>query len=192
MDDNHLIEELRNGNEDVIKYLYEHLPMVESWIQANNGSRQDALDLFQEAIIVFYRKVREGDYSHDSRISTYLMAICRFQWYTILKKRTKQQESFAQINLFSGQDTGNSSGEPKISQEELSLPSRESYLKNAIEELGEKCKAILEAAIFLNLKMEVIAQRFNFANAQSARQQKLQCLKRLRNKVSYEYVMSLD
>lgn len=190
MNDRDIVKNLKNGDEECIKYLYEHFDMVKGFVTRNSGTEADAFDLFQEAIVIFYKKVNKGEFLQDSKISTFLFGICRNQWMNNLKKQ-KRERNFRDKLLKEQKSSENHVPPPNITGITEGY-SKAAYLNQMLNKLGEKCKSILEASIFLHLKMEVIANKYGYANAHSARQQKLRCLKRLRSMVSYEFIMSLE
>ncbi len=186
MTDQEIILQLKEGHESCLVHLYAHLDKVKGWVLQNNGSEDDALDLFQEAIIVFYKKVMANEYTYKSKISTYLFGIARNQWLNQLNRRKKYERRVSPVGRQDRMEA------PEVDLlENGDTPSLENYLKTALEKLGEPCKSLLEATVFLNIKMDEIAQRFHYSGARSASQQKLRCLKRLKNSLSYDVIMRL-
>ncbi|WP_431215013.1 RNA polymerase sigma factor [Puia sp. P3] len=51
--------------------------MVLSLILNNSGYPDDARDIFQEAMIVLYEKVRSGTFELNCQLKTYLYSVCR-------------------------------------------------------------------------------------------------------------------
>lgn len=187
MSDQEIIIQLKKGNEICLKYLYRHLDMVKIWVKNNNGDEDDALDIFQEAMMVFYKNVMSGKYESKSKISTYLFGICKRQWLNQLNRRLKFEKASGIVPQ--SESINNSSYEIELKDNQDSL---KNYINGALNKLGEPCKTLLEKSIFLKLKMEELAAMFNYSSAHSARQQKLRCIKRLRSYVSYEYVIRLQ
>ena len=80
----------------------EYYPTIRSFISKNSGSDQDAADIFQDALIVFYDKIRDENFELSCTIKTYVYSICRNLW---LKKLTRKKqhlitkESFETISL---------------------------------------------------------------------------------------------
>ena len=186
MTDQEIITQLQKGNEYYLKYLYEHLDMIKSWILKNSGNEEDALDIFQEAILVFYNRLMSGTYEAKSKISTYLFAICKRQWYNQLNRRLKfEKPQGSVINIDRRQEDFN----PEITRR---VPTLKKYMEQALEKLGEPCKSLIIASVCLKRKMQEIAEQFNYADAHSARQQKLRCMKKLRAYVSYDEVIRLQ
>ena len=65
--------------------------MVQSLIINNNGTADDAKDIFQEAMIVLYEKARSGTFELSCQIKTYVYSVSRRLW---LKKITAVQPLF--------------------------------------------------------------------------------------------------
>jgi len=186
MTDQEIIIQLKKGNESCLKHLYMHLDMVKSWVNNNSGNDDDAFDIFQEAMMVFYKNLLSGKYESKSKISTYLFGICKRQWLNQLNRRLKYEKP---SGIISGSEAEGHEGfeiEFTIGRESL-----KNYINKALDKLGEPCKELLEKSIFLKLKMEELAEMFNYSSAHSARQQKLRCIKRLRSYMSYESVIRL-
>lgn len=57
MKDPQIIEHIRAGKDHTaFKILYGHLSAVERHVRKNNGSRADAKDIFQDALVILHRK----------------------------------------------------------------------------------------------------------------------------------------
>ena len=185
MSDKEILRELETGNEACLKHLYTHLKMVESWVIRNSGDTDDARDLFQDAMVVFYKNLMSGKYQYNGKISTYLFEICKRNWLNHLNRRAKFEQR--------GEDVNNMHIEDNAFEVELTNPgiSLQQYLENALNKLGEPCRSLLEKTIFLKKKMEELAVEFGYSDAHSARQQRYRCIKRLRGLVSYELIIQL-
>ena len=55
MKDSLIIEELQKGNTKVFTLIYNSYPLIENYILNNSGSKEDAKDVFQNALLVFYQ-----------------------------------------------------------------------------------------------------------------------------------------
>lgn len=159
-----------------LKQLYiQSYPIIKSFIHKNNGSDDDAADIFQDAIIVFFEKVRQNQFQLSSSIGTYLYSVCKHLWLNKLRAQKKV------IGLTAENET--------ISIEPLSLTvidskEKSDYLKMLLESLGKDCKRILIYYYYDRLKMKEIAKKMNFANDQVAKNKKSSCLKKLKTIVS--------
>ncbi len=78
----------------ILQYIYkQYYYKVNYFIKKNQGSEDDANDIFQEAIIVIYRKLKENDLIFEkSSFQGYLYSVCRFLWLKQLEKRRIERD----------------------------------------------------------------------------------------------------
>jgi RNA polymerase sigma factor (sigma-70 family) len=173
--DTSLLEALKNDStiDDAIRHLYRtqfHLTMA--YIKKNNGSDEDAEDIFQEVVLTFIDLVKKDKFRGESTVSTFLYALTRNTWLNELKKRGRtkiRDEKFEKAKDTIGPDVSNY------------LVNREmkAQLMNVVESLGETCKKILVAVYFDNLAMKEILNLLNYENEQVVRNKKYKCLKQM-------------
>lgn len=187
MGDKEIIEQLKKGNQSSLKHVYKHSGMVKNWILKNNGNEEDAKDVFQDAVFTFYKKVKEGNFQLTSKISTYLFSICKNAWLNQLNRRKRHERTGEDENVI----MMNNKTESFEVEVENDVPSLKSYLNAALEKLGEPCKSLIEATVYFKRSMKEIAKEFGYSTEQSARQQKLRCLKRLRGDLPYDLIIRL-
>jgi RNA polymerase sigma factor (sigma-70 family) len=89
--DEDIIRGLKRRDNEVIQFIYrENFKMVSNLIINNNGSDDDAEDIFQESLIILFRRLRdEPDFALDSTFSTYLYSVCRLIWLKKLRESKK-------------------------------------------------------------------------------------------------------
>jgi len=175
-----LLEGLANNNRQAIETIYSrHYGMVQSMIINNNGSSEEARDIFQEAMIVLYEKAKSGTFELHSQLKTYIYAVCRRLWL----KRLNQLKRFI----------------PETNGMEETIPVEEDIethdqrnqefhlMDKALSSLGEPCKSLLEAFYLQKKNMNDIAGNFGYTNADNAKNQKYKCLMRLRKLFFTEY-----
>lgn len=175
-----LLEGLARSDSEAVETLYkENFNMVQSFIINNNGTSDDARDIFQEAMIVLYEKSRVATFSLNCQIKTYVYSVCRRLWL----KRLQQLSRFtAQVESL----------EEVIPVEE-DLESHEKLntdfilMENAMSKIGEPCKSLLEAYYIQKKHMQEIAESFGYTNADNAKTQKYKCLMRLKKLFFAQY-----
>lgn len=159
-----------------LEQLYAKLyPVIKSYILKNNGSDDDAADIFQDAIIVFYDKVRQDQFQLSSSIRTYLYSVCKHLWLNKLRAQ-KKVVSLTEDSDFITVDP--------LSLNVIGSKERNEFLLKLLESLGEDCKKVLVYYYYERLKMKEIASRMNFATDQVAKNKKSSCLKKLKLIVS--------
>lgn len=172
-DERELLKGLANSDKKAVETIYlENFNTVQALIINNNGSTDDAKDIFQEAIIVLYEKVRTGSFELNCQIKTFLYSVSRRLWL----KRLQQQNRYS---------APGDSMEQVVTVEEYQEAHEQrnaefEMMEQAINHLGEPCKSLLEAYYLQKQNMQVIAASFGYTNADNAKNQKYKCLMRLK------------
>ncbi len=171
--DNEVILGILNNSESVLKRLYlAYFPMVMQLIINNNGDEDDAKDIYQEAIIIVYNKIKAGDFELSSKLKTYIYSICRRLW---LKR-------LSQINRYGG-DIKDFQEYLVVEDDAENHSERDlqfTKMGSALLLLGEPCKTIIEEFYINNKSMQDICEAFGYTNADNAKTQKYKCLQRLK------------
>jgi RNA polymerase sigma factor (sigma-70 family) len=159
----------RKSVETIYKLFYN---MVQSLILNNNGSADDARDIFQETVIVLYEKAKSGSFELNCQLKTYVYSVSRRLW---LKKLQQQQKYVPSI---AGLDETVPVEEEVESHNQLNAEFQ--MMEKALLHLGEPCRSLIEAFYLQKKNMTDIAGHFGYTNADNAKNQKYKCLMRLR------------
>jgi RNA polymerase sigma factor (sigma-70 family) len=166
--DQQWLERLQSGDQEVLVLLYKNNhTMIRSYVLKNQGRNEDAEDLLQDALIVLWQKVQQGNFVLSSKLSTYIMAVCKNLW---LKRLGKQQRLEGEDKILP---------HLHITADNFSENSDFKHLQKAMDEIGETCKKLLMMFYFDGNDMEQIARKMQFANADTAKAKKYQCFKKL-------------
>ena len=85
-----LLTEFCEGNEKAFSKLYQYYyGFVENYVLKNNGTKEDAQDIFQETLIVFLEKLKKDDFYLTASLKTYIIAISKNMWLNSLRKDKK-------------------------------------------------------------------------------------------------------
>ncbi len=168
-----LLQGLARSDKKAIEIIYrENYNMVQSLIINNSGSIDDAKDIFQEAMIVLYEKVRSGTFELNCLIKTYVYSVSRRLWLKRLQQMNRYVPAIENL-----QDTV--PVEEEVEENER-INSEFQTMEKAINSLGEPCKSLLEAYYLEKKSMQEIALFFGYTNAENAKNQKYKCLVRLK------------
>jgi RNA polymerase sigma factor (sigma-70 family) len=182
MDLNHLytdldiVEAIRKGGkaeEEAIRVLYQqHFESLCMNIVNNNGSEQDADDIFQETMIAFIQSVKMNKFRGDSSIKTFLFALNRNIWRNELRRRgrSNNRERVYEMDARDVEDGVNRSLELRQASQQLAA---------LMEKLGENCRQILLQFYYENRSMKEIVLTLAYENEQVVRNKKSKCLKKL-------------
>ncbi len=168
-----LLEGLALNDRKAIETIYkQHYNMVQSLVLNNSGYPDDAKDIFQEAMIVLYEKVRSGSFELNCQLKTYLYSVCRRLW---LKRLNQMQRISPEVE---------SLGETVPVEEELEKHEQRNQdflvMELSLNSLGEPCRSLLKAYYLGKKNMVEIAGDFGYTNADNAKNQKYKCLMRLK------------
>ena len=163
---------LNNSVEALNKLYVAYFPMVLQFILNNNGDEDDAKDVYQEAIIVLYNKVKSGSFELSSKLKTYIYSVSRRIWLKKLAQHSKKTSNIADFE------------DVLIVEEDMEQHEQKDMqfdkMKEALESLGEPCKTIIEDFYINNQSMQEICEKFGYTNADNAKTQKYKCLQRLK------------
>lgn len=175
--DNSLIEALRKGEGKAFEEVYEkYYRMASTFIQRNQGSEDDAKDIFQEMLFVLVKKLRDPDFELTAKLSTYIYSILRNLWYRRLKKRKTSNVSL--------DDEGHEY--LLIDDDELAVKEEHEQkhvlMAKVFEELNEDCREIILSSFYKKLSHEVIAEQMGYTIA-FVRVKRHRCMEGFRKKV---------
>ncbi|MFZ6014244.1 MAG: RNA polymerase sigma factor [Bacteroidota bacterium] len=168
--DMHYVYGIRSGKKDVLNNIYtDFFPLVKRMVLKNSGNQEDARDIFQEAIIVIYKKFRQPDFILTSRFDTYLYAVARNLWFMNLRRRNVPHQELEDVHV----DTA-----VEHAEETLAQASRDRLYLRVFAELGEQCRKLLQMYM-QGISMKNIAESFGFASEAYAKKRKFKCKEQL-------------
>jgi RNA polymerase sigma factor (sigma-70 family) len=176
MKDQQIVELIRTGKSDkALIALYTHFTMIRKMILARGGSREDAEDIFQEALIILCRKVKDPGFNLTAQLSTYLFSVCRFLWKDELKKRRHA----VPLDF----ETGLPDAEEHTLHAAVREEARAKLAEKALDGLGQRCRELLLLFYKAELKLKEIAFKMGYNSENTAKNQKYKCLEAARNRL---------
>jgi RNA polymerase sigma factor (sigma-70 family) len=173
--DDELLNGIKIKNTVVLELIFrDYFPSIRQMVLLNSGTKSDADDVFQDALIILYRKVREDNFRLSSSLKTYLYSISRHIWLKELRRRER-------MAILTGEDElpveENDWMEEEIKQEERERLYREKY-----EELSEDCKKILKMFV-LGTPISEITILMGYSSEQHTRNRRFKCKEALIQKI---------
>jgi RNA polymerase sigma factor (sigma-70 family) len=166
--DQDIIQLIRQGQDQkAFARLYTHFGSVQRLVKANSGSRDDAKDVFQDALIIFHRKARGDDFVLTCAVSTYLFSICRNLWREELRRRNRSLTRWEVEDM------------PVEEADVTAMLAREgeySTAEQALRTLGDKCLELLKRFYLSKESLLDIARSLGFAGEGAAKTRKYKCL----------------
>lgn len=139
-EDQRYITALLNNDVALVNEIYKKCAgKIKSFILFNNGSADDAADIFQEALVDIYNQAKYKDLQLTCPFEPFLLLVCKRKWFNELKKRavspvTKSEDDLLHI----GEDTFEQAEALEQQKEQTAL-----FLK-AFDKLGDRCKEIIK------------------------------------------------
>ncbi|MCF8304671.1 MAG: sigma-70 family RNA polymerase sigma factor [Bacteroidales bacterium] len=85
--DEAIVEGIRLRCDYIIDYIYnEFFPVINNYVTRNSGSEEEAKDVFQDAMVIIYKKIRSDEFLLTSSFKTFLYSICKNLWLQRLNK----------------------------------------------------------------------------------------------------------
>jgi len=172
MTDQEIFEKVCQGDEKALELLYKkYYRMMTKLVISNSGTEEEAKDIYQEALVVFWQKAVSGNLVLTSKISTYVYSICQNLWRKELdrKKRLSNEEKDG------------------VEYTDFDSKERARIIQECINDLGETCRNVLMYYYYDGLSMQDIADKLGFANTNTAKTKKYKCKKKLDDLVKSRY-----
>ncbi|MEL7220181.1 MAG: sigma-70 family RNA polymerase sigma factor [Bacteroidota bacterium] len=160
---------IRRNDPAIVRQLYsEYLPAVVKYVCNNNGTAEDAKDVFQDAILICYEKLQQETFVVEGELGGYLYGICRFVWLRKLKKNKNAPITFLQEKE---QVVDLDWVEAQVKEEKWQL------FQSHFNRLGKDCQQVLQS-FFNGMRLGEIAKQMGYTNTY-IKLKKHQCKERL-------------
>ncbi len=172
MDEKEIFERIQKGDEKALEFIYKkYYRMMTKLVITNSGTEEEARDVYQDALVVFWQKARSGNLVMTAKISTYIYSICQNLWRKELdrKKRLSHEEKDVAQSM------------------DMDSPEREKIIAKCLDQLGETCRKVLMYYYFDEMSMQEIAEKLGFANTDTAKTKKYKCKQKLDELVKAQY-----
>lgn len=173
--DHTIIERIREGDEKMLVYLYKrNYTLVKNFILKNSGKEEDVDDILQDTVIAVWKNAMKSEFLLTSKLSTYMMAIAKNLWY----KQLKKQKKFKLVD---------ESDHTSLGTTEIKSTYDQEVIREIVKQMDTTCKELLSLFYFDEMSTKDIAERMNFANANTVKSKKYQCFKKLQTTVLAKY-----
>jgi len=148
----------------------------------NSGSEEDARDIFQEALLVFIKKLQTPNFELTAQPKTYLYAVCRNLWLKQLQKK-KRHKGTIQID-----DPDNTIALIQVDEiaEKKAIEAKHELISEIMEEISGDCKELLMSFYFKKMPLKEIAAIMDYSEG-FVKVKKKRCMDALKKKVLAAY-----
>ena len=155
------------GNREVLQRIYaKNFSGIKKYILKNNGTQTEALDIFQDALMILYSGLKKGELQINS-FDSYLFFTCKNLW---IKKVKKNKVTDTDLNTLVSEEVASSSFESKEKQWEL--------FDEKMKLLQKDCFTILKLML-QKVPYNLIYKKLKLPNENAARQKVFKCKKKL-------------
>ena len=175
----------------ILSYIYrQYFYKINAFVRKNSGSDEDVSDVFQEAIIIIYRKLKENEQLFSDRsFDVYLFSVCRFLWLKSLQKRKTEKEKINESLPFNQEIYDDDLAQIVEKNERFLLYQK--HFKN----ISSDCQKILQM-FFEKVPVKQIAQMMGFKSEKYAKTRKYKCkellIERIKQDPAYKKLFEDD
>jgi len=166
--------DIRNPEERerLFEDLYEEtFPVVARMVSRQQGSFQDAKDIFQDALVILYEKSVQQETAAIDSPQAYLIGIAKHLWI----RKFKTDYPLLSLDQLEQQIT--------IPEEYFEVHQDTNRLLTLLERSGRKCLELLSAFYYERLSLDLISKRLGFSSSHSTAAQKHKCIDKLRTTI---------
>ncbi len=180
---NELLNRIREGDNQAVKELYKYaFRYCASFVLKNQGTEDNAKDMFQVAMLVLIEKLKNKDFKIKHKVTSYLYAITKNQWLNKLRRRNEDRtlpinEDIDKKVL----STENDTEFDELSKKEIE-ESQFQQISKAISELGERCQKILQLFYFKKMEDSKIGPILNMP-PRNLPSERARCIYRIKRKL---------
>lgn len=176
-----IIKLIRGGDQLVLRKIYdENREAFIKFSRKYNVERYDAIDIYQDAIIVLYENIANGKITDlKSKVSTYLFAIGKYKIFQMHRDNSKvelsselhlkEENIYLDVNLYNEK-----------------LTNRQNLLNKYYSQLGKRCKEILKLFYYEGYTLDEIINILKYSDKNVLKSQKSRCMRQLRDWIKEE------
>ncbi|HYC85534.1 MAG TPA: sigma-70 family RNA polymerase sigma factor [Chryseosolibacter sp.] len=182
--DQDLIHQLLSNDPATAEKAWQHVykryyPSIKALVLKLRGADQDAIDIFQDTLVIFHRNIRAGAFKGGATLKTYIYSIARNLW---LRQYQKMQKN-----------AGVEAVAYETATEDLDYIRNADIVSALMDQLKDDCKKILIEYYYNNRSMAELQEIFTLSSIQAAKNKKWRCLgylvKLLKEKTEHDVKM---
>ncbi len=187
--DKTILTGIKNRKESILEYLYkEYFPKIKRIVISNGGNEQDARDLFQEALIIVFNRIKKNNLVIKSSFHNFFIVLCRFLWF----RQNNPNHDYASDEDINNESVQNEASAATVNEspgetiyEEHIKTRYEKIYQRQYRKLAGNCKRVLKM-FFRKKSFREIATRMNYTNEDYARRKKYLCMQQLMQMISQD------
>jgi len=172
-----MLNGLLNRDEKAVKKFYVYyFKSICNMVTSNNGTTDDAKDIFQDALLILFQQLRKIDFQLDCSPGTYLYSVSKLLWLKELKRRNLNPSLPINEDNLICSDTA--------LEEMADYNKRLLIYRREFEQLSENCKKVIK--LFLEgTSIRKITEIMGYKSIQHTKNRRYRCkqalIKRIKN-----------
>ena len=160
---------LRHPETTARSFYKAHFPAIRTFLLRNNGTVDDAQDMFQEAMSVLWLKVQEGGFPFNAEPGAFLFRVAKYKWLDNLRSaRNKHMRVVTDEHMEAMPADADDGTDERIAR-----------LREVYAAMDERCRDILGRFYFEEQDLATIAAAMG-VEEDSIRTIKYRCMMKLR------------
>ncbi len=166
---NELLKGILGQNQAVLNYLYREIfPRVKKVMLRSGLDYDTANEIFQEAIIILYKKGKAGEIAENTLVESYLFGMCKIIMQNLLRENARKRGVEVEVDVIEIVD------DPRVIMGEYLEGQKRRLFQNHFNKLHQECQKVL-MAFFSGKSFAEIARELNFSSEEYARRRKYLC-----------------
>lgn len=164
---------LRNNDEKALSLLYQkNYPAVEKYVCENNGSEDEARDVYQESFIAVWRSIQAGKFETGNAhsIDGYLYQVSKYKWIDQLRRQKRKPV----VSLDQDSEEWAADNDAATFEESQIIE-----IQKHFDKLGSACRDMLTRFYYRRQNIRTIATELGYTEP-TAKNNKYRCLQKLR------------
>ena len=168
---------IRTGDAAILQRIYdEYREGVVRYVLSQGGSREDAEDVFEVALVAIFEKLQEGELKLQAPFGAYLFRICRNQWLKIFRVKSRSSGVTEAVERVLTDEADGPDG--LLEGQMLRI-----YFRELFDRLQEDCRRILRLR-WDGQSYEAVRQALGHGSEAYTRRRKHVCQERLKQLIS--------
>lgn len=177
MNDCQLIADLKQQQNTAYGLMYDlYYPVTERYILRNNGTSDDARDVFQETLLVLMDRIPKEDFQLTSSLKTYVFSIASRIWLKKLRDAKKISGTPEPEDMIP--DAG-----PNAFEQKEAAAAQNGFLQQVFNSVTSHCQLLLMRTFLEEAKREDLVAEMGYKNTHTFDNQKYKCLMQAKKSV---------
>ncbi|NJK94569.1 MAG: hypothetical protein HC905_06245 [Bacteroidales bacterium] len=165
--DQNIIDGLLTNNKEVLAFLYDYnFESLNRKISSDGGSRKDSEDVFHDALLILYLKIKKENLQLTCSIHTFLQAIARNLWKRkIVSDITRYTQIDNTLETLSEED--------EIEEEYIQVERRKLYIRHLLD-MPDDCQRLIKMVV-AGLSLQEITKLMAYNSVEYTKTKRFRC-----------------